>query len=574
MRYFQNIEVAWVLDEIANLLEIKGEQYYKIRAYRRAAKVIENMSDDINELYKEKRLSEVSGVGKNIAAKLEELLSTGRVTYLEKLKKEIPAGVVEIMSIPGLGPKMAKNLSAKLGIETLEQLEEAARGKKIRSLPGMGSKTEMNILRGIEMLKSGGGHATLGIAWAVADSFVAFLESLPVVGKVAVGGSTRRMKEYIRDLDIVVSTENPAKVAEVFVKHPQVKEVLAQGDTKVSVLLRFGIQVDIRVVAPDEFVTALHHFTGSKEHNVRLRERSRKYGIKINEYGLFREETGERIGVTSEEDIYSRLELPYIPPELREDQGEFRAAEEHRLPKLIGYNDIKGDLHLHSDWSDGVNSIEEIVKQAEKLGYEYVAITDHSKSLGIARGLSVERLAEQDKAIKSFLEQGGPVKILRGIEADILSNGDMDYPDEILAQKDIVIGSIHSRFRQDKEKLTSRIISAIKNEHVDIIAHPTGRLIGRRDPYDIDIERVFEAAVKYNKVLEINSSPDRLDLKDTYVRRAKEMGIKIAINTDAHEIQRMHEIKFGVGTARRGWLERADVINAMSYDELMDYLGS
>ncbi|GAB4258077.1 DNA polymerase/3'-5' exonuclease PolX [Thermincola ferriacetica] len=572
MKKFGNIEVAWVLDEIAALLEIKGEDIFKIRAYQRAARAIENLDVDITDLFRQKKLNGISGVGKNIAAKLEELLSTGRLIYLEKLRGEIPPGLVEMMNVPGVGPKMARTFYEKLGISSLKELEDAARGKKIRSLPGMGSKTELNILRGIEMLKSGGrGRITLGLAWTVADSLLNFLRSLPWVVDAETAGSTRRMKEAIGDIDIVVGTEEPEKVAEVFIKHPQVKEVLAHGSTKISVLLKFGVQVDLRLVRPDEFWTALHHFTGSKEHNVRLRERAHKIGIKINEYGLFKIDSDERIPVSGEEDIYTALGLAYIPPELREDRGEVFAAEEGRLPQVIGYDDMKGDLHLHSNWSDGVNSIEQIVEQAKKMGYEYIAITDHSRSLGIARGLSTERLTEQQEVINA-LQKEEAIHILTGVEADILANGDMDYPDEILAEKDIVIGSIHSGFRQDKEKITERIISAIKNEHVDIIAHPTGRLIGRRDPYEVDMDRIFEMAAKYNTVLEINSSPDRLDLNDLYVRQAKEMGIKIAINTDAHEIIRMHEIRYGIGTARRGWLEKEDVINTWDYDKLRRFL--
>ncbi len=573
MKKFENVEVAWLLDEIANLLVIKGEDNFKIRAYQRAARTIENLPQNVAELFNEKKLSAIPGVGKNIGAKLEELFNTGKIEYLDNLRAEVPRGVTEMTMIPGVGPKMALTLFNKLGIKSIAELEQAARDRKIRTVPGLGNKTELNILRGIELMKSGGGRTTLGVAWAVAEGFIGFFRNLPGVVQVEAGGSTRRMKEAIGDIDIVVSSESPDAVTDLFVKHPQVKEVLAQGDTKTSVLLKFGVQVDLRVVKPDEFWSAWHHFTGSKEHNVRLRERSHKYGVKINEYGLFDTETGKRLPVDNEADIYQALGLKYIPPELREDRGEIEAAEKNEVPKLVELSDIMGDLHLHSNWSDGVNTIEQIAAQAETLKYQYVAISDHSKSLAIARGLPTEKVLEQNRYIDDINNQGLAVKVLKGIEADILSNGALDYPDEVLAEKDVVVASIHSGFRQDREKITDRIVSAIKNEHVDIIAHPTGRLVGRRDPYDVDLERVFEAAAKYGTVLEINASPDRLDLNDVNVRRAKEMGLKIAINTDAHEVQRMLEMRFGVGTARRGWLTADDVINTMSYSELKEFLG-
>jgi len=572
MRRIENIEVAWIMSEIADLLELKGETVFKIRAYRKAAKAIANLATDLAVLLVEKQLETVPGIGKAIAAKIEELLKTGTINYYENLKSEVPFGLLEIITIPGVGPKMAQELYQKLKISSVDELEAAAKGRKIRELPGMGGKTEMNILRGIEMLRSGVGRTTLGIADALAEAFVGFLRVLPGVEYAGAAGSTRRMQESIGDIDLVVGATETEKVIDIFVRHPQVKRVLNQGDTKASIVTLMGVQIDLMVVSPEQYWSALHHFTGSKEHNVRLRELAHKKGLKINEYGVFSRDDDSSLPVSGEADIYAHLGLPYIVPELREDLGEIEAAQEGKLPELLELADIKGDLHIHSDWSDGVNTIEQIAGKAAEIGYEYIAITDHSKSLGIARGLSVERLTMQNEYIREMNERTTGLEIMSGIEVDILANGDLDYPDEILAEKDVVIASVHSGFRQEEAKLTGRVISAMKNEHVDIIAHTTGRLIGRRDAYAINMEAVFEAAVKYGTALEINSSPDRLDLNDKYVRKAAEMGIKICINTDAHDIARMDEMRYGTAMARRGWLSREDVVNTMEKDRLRRFL--
>ncbi|PKM42334.1 MAG: DNA polymerase/3'-5' exonuclease PolX [Firmicutes bacterium HGW-Firmicutes-8] len=568
----ENIEVAWIMSEIADLLELKGESIFKIRAYQKAAKVIANLGVDLPVLISEKKLQNVPGIGKAIAGKIEELMATGRINYYENLKAEIPPGLLEIITIPGIGAKMAQKLYHRLGITSIDELEAAVKARKIRELPGMGSKTEMNILRGIEMLRSGVGRTTLGIADAIAGAFTGFLLSLPEVELAGAAGSTRRMKESIGDIDLVVGSGQPDRVIEIFTRRPQVKKVIARGKTKASIVTLMGIRIDLMVVAPDQYWSALHHFTGSKEHNVRIRELAHKKGLKINEYGVFTSDCDVPLPVAGEADIYTHLGLPYIPPELREDLGEIEAAEHGGLPELVEQVDIKGDLHIHSDWSDGVNSIEQIIGKAAEMGYQYAAITDHSKSLAIAKGLSDERLNEQDEYIKSLNRKSENLRILSGIEVDILANGDLDYLDDILAEQDIVVASLHSGFRQDKDKLTGRVISAMKNKHVDIIGHPTGRLLGRRDPYPIDLEAVFEAALKYGTALEINSSPDRLDLNDKYVRQAGGMGVKISINTDAHDIIRMDEIKYGVATARRGWLEKDNVINTMDCGQLLKFL--
>ena len=572
MRRIENIEVAWIMSEIADLLELQGESIFKIRAYQKAAKAIATLAGDLSEISSQGKLETVPGIGKAISGKIGELFKTGKIEYYENLKAEVPPGLLEVVSVPGIGAKMAQQLYRKLGISSLDELEAAAGGRKIRELPGMGNKTEMNILRGIEMLRSGTGLVTLGIADAMAEALTGFLKSLPGVTEAGAAGSVRRMKDAIGDIDLVVGSYEAERVIDIFVKHPQVKKVLAKGDTKARVVTLAGIGIDLLVVEPEQYWTAMHHFTGSREHNVRLREIAHKKGLKINEYGIFGRDDDIQLPAAGEADIYTHLGMAYIPPELREDLGEVEAALNGTLPDLVETGDIKGDLHLHSDWSDGVNSIEEIVGRAAEMDYEYIAITDHSRSLGIARGLSVERLGDQEKYLRALNEKTAGIEILSGIEADILSNGDLDYPDEVLAARDIVVASVHSGFRQDREKITGRVISAMKNSHVDIVAHPTGRLIGRREPYAIDMEEVFAAAVKYGTALEINASPDRLDLSDRYVRRAAELGIRISINTDAHDINRMDEMKYGVATARRGWLEKKDVLNTMGKEELLDYL--
>jgi len=572
MRRIENIEVAWIMSEIADLLELQGESIFKIRAYRKAAKAIATLAADLSEMSSQGKLETVPGIGKAIAGKIGELFKTGKIEYYENLKAEVPPGLLEVVSVPGIGARMAQQLYQKLGISSLDELEAAARGRKIRELPGMGNKTEMNILRGIEMLRSGTGLVTLGIADAMAEAFTGFLKSLSGVAEAGTAGSVRRMKDAIGDIDLVVGSYEAERVIDIFVKHPQVKKVLAKGDTKARVVTLAGIGIDLLVVEPEQYWTAMHHFTGSKEHNVRLREIAHKKGLKINEYGIFGRDDDTQLSAAGEADIYTHLGMEYIPPELREDLGEVEAALNGRLPDLVETGDIKGDLHIHSDWSDGVNSIAEIVGRASEMGYEYIAITDHSRSLGIAGGLSVERLGEQERYLRALNEQTDKIEILSGIEADILSNGNLDYPDEILAARDIVVASVHSGFRQDREKITGRVISAMKNSHVDIVAHPTGRLIGRREPYAINMEEVFAAAVKYGTALEINASPDRLDLSDRYARRAAELGIRISINTDAHDINRMDDMKYGVATARRGWLEKNDILNTMGKEELLDYL--
>lgn len=568
----KSFEVAFIFYDIADILEIKGENFFKIRAYRKAAHTIENLPMDVKELAGESRLQEIEGIGKALEEKIREIINTGTCRYYEELKKDFPRGLVEMLKIPGLGAKKIKVIYDNLGISSIEELEKAARAHKIRELPGMGVKTEQSILKGIQTLKGQGDRVQLAIALPVANRIMEILSGMKEVSKVAIAGSLRRRKEMVKDIDIVVATEAAETLVENFLKLPIISRVLAEGLSKVSVVLNAGIQVDLRLVKPQEFYSALQHFTGSKEHNTKLRSLALKMGYKLNEYGIFEKEGDGVFCPKSETELYSKLDMPYIIPELREDRGEIEAALQDGLPDLVKLEDIRGDLHLHSDFSDGVSSIEEMVKKAKELGYEYIAITDHSKSLKVARGLDESRLRQQLELIKGINERVKGIRILTGIEVDILPDGSLDFDDDILKELDVVIASIHSGFKQDKTTITSRIVNACHNRYVNIIAHPTGRLLGRREPYDVDMDEVFEAAAKTGTVLEINSSPDRLDLNDVNVKRAAEMGIKIAINTDAHGTEALSDMMYGVWVARRGWLAAENIINTYSLEQLLEFL--
>ena len=514
---------------------------------------------------KKSRLQEIDGIGKALEEKIHEILSTGTCRYYEELKRDFPRGLVEMLKIPGLGAKKIKVIYENLGITSIEELEKAAKAHKLRNLPGMGVKTEQSILKGIQTLKGHGERVLLAIALPVANRVVEILSSMNEVSHISIAGSLRRKKEMVKDIDILVATEKPDIVVKDFLKLPMISRVLAQGQTKVSVMLNMGIQMDLRLVKPQEFHSALQHFTGSKEHNTKLRSLALKMGYKLNEYGFFEKDGVEVFRPKSEEELYAKLSMPYIIPELREDRGEIEAALEDDLPEVVKLENIRGDLHVHSNFSDGVSSIEAMAKKAKALGYEYIAITDHSKSLKIARGLDEGRLREQIEKIKEINARNEGIRILTGIEVDILTDGSLDFDDDILKELDVVIASVHSGFKQDQKTLTSRIVNACHNPYVNIIAHPTGRLLGRRGPYDVDMDKVLEAAAKTGTVLEINASPDRLDLNDVYVKRAMEMGIKIAINTDAHSPEAFTDMIYGVWVARRGWLTADNIINTFPW---------
>jgi DNA polymerase (family 10) len=567
----KNQEIAKIFNEIADLLEIKGENPFRVRAYRRAAQNIDGLPQNIEDIKKEDLLK-IPGIGQDLAGKIEEYLKTGKIQAHLELKEEVPEGLLTLLSVPGLGPKTAKLLYERLKIKDIDELERLALEHKIAGLPGIKEKTEQNILKGIEMLKRGKERQPLGRVLPIAIDMLEQLKKNAPIDRVDLAGSLRRWKDTIRDIDILATSEHPKEVMKAFVHLPHVKEVLMQGPTKSSIITHENIQVDLRVVEKGSYGAALAYFTGSKAHNIRIREMAMKKGLKINEYGIFRESDNRKIGGADESDIYDVLGLPFIPPELREDQGEIEAALEGRLPVLIDIKDIKGDLHVHSKWSDGSYNFEQLVDAAKKKGYSYIAITDHSKGLGVAKGLTGQRLLEQKKEIEKINAGLKDFRIIHGVEVDIRSDGSLDIDDDTLKELDIVVASIHSGFKQPRKQLTYRLVSAMKNPYVSIIAHPTGRLIGERDPYDIDMDEILEVAKKTGTALEINAYPLRLDLNDVYAKRAKEMGIPIVISTDTHLLTHYDYMNYGVHIARRGWLTKKDVLNTFDIKDLLKRL--
>jgi len=559
----KNQFVADILYQIADLLDLKGEIFFKTRAYRIAAQTIEALDEDIADVAKENRLEDISGIGQALAKKIKELIETGKLEYFENLKKEIPEGLLVMLDILGLGPKKVASLYNNLGIETIEQLRTACIEGKARNLDGFGEITERNILRGIQLKEKTSGRVLLNLAIEDSNSYIDYLKKCKEIDELSIAGSLRRKKETIGDIDILTSSDSPKKVMDFFVKYYDVQRVLMNGLTKSSVLLNDGLQVDLRVVKKDSFGSALQYFTGSKEHNVKMRSLAIKKGYKLNEYGLFEKDTEKYIVGKTEEEVYSKLGLDFIIPELRENRGEVEAAEK-KLPKLVGYDKIRGDLHVHSLWSDGSESIETIAKHCQKMGYEYVGITDHSQSLKVVNGLSEERIVKKIKEIEKLNKKFSNFKIFCGTECDIKADGTLDYSNKTLELFDYVGLGIHTNFKMSLEEATDRIVKGIENEHVDFLAHPTCRIIGRREPFDLDIEKIFNTAVETDTYLEINAFPDRLDLNDINVKLAKEKGVKFIIGTDAHNVNHLPFMEFGVATARRGWLEKKDILNTHS----------
>jgi len=568
-----NTKVARIFREMADLLAIKGENPFRIRAYGRAADIIETLSGNVGELYREGKLNKIPGIGKGILEKIETIIKTGTLPAYEELKSALPPGLIELLSVPDVGPRTARLLYEKIGIKSIQELEEAARKGKLRDLPGLGAKKEENILRGIKLYKMRTSRILLGKALPIVDEVLAELKekASSFIQEISPAGSLRRGKETIGDIDILATSSDPLSLMDIFSHLSFVDEVLAKGETKSSILTCQGLQMDLRVVPPDCFGAAIQYFTGSKSHNIRLRERAIKRGLKINEYGVFNQK-GEKIAGREEEEVYRCLGLSFIPPELREDRGEIEAAESGILPCLICEKDIKGDLHMHTNYSDGKHSIEEMAEEARKRGYEYIAITDHSSSLKIAGGLSIQKLLSQVERIKKINSRFKDFVILTGAEVDIRQDGSLDFPDEILSKIDVVIAAIHTGFKQDERTMTQRIIKAIRHPLVKILAHPTGRLLGEREGYAVDLDKVFNVAKEEGVWLEINSQPDRLDLEDYWSMEAKRRGIKMVINTDAHSKESLDFIRLGVITARRGWLEKEDVVNTLSLDDLLRLL--
>ena len=569
----KNQQIAVVFSEIASLLELSGENPFRIRAYQRAALNIGGLSQDVAEMTDEE-LRAIPGIGPDLVGKIRQFLGTGRVDLHVELKKEIPSGLLDILRVPGVGPKTAKTLYAKAGVQSLDDLETLTREGKLAGLPGIQKKTEENIRKGIDTLRKGRERHPLGRAIPIAEDMIRKLRAKAPLSRIAVAGSLRRWKETVKDIDILATSAKPEKVMEVFTGLPIVQEVLARGTTKSSVLTADGIQVDLRVVEDGSFGAALQYLTGSKEHNIKLREMASRAGLKINEYGIFRESDGKRIGGKQEGEVYKALRLPFIPPELREDTGEIEAAQRGGLPDLLTVEEIRGDLHVHTKWSDGAHDFDALVRAARKKGYRYIAITDHSKGLGIAHGLDEKRLREQIARIEEVNRTLRGFRILSGVEVDIRGDGTLDLPDAVLRELDIVIASIHSGFRQSREQITARLLSAVRNPVVGIIAHPSGRLIGERDPYDVDMEALFREAAARGVAMEVNAHPSRLDLSDHHVRMAKRYGIPLVISTDTHVTANFDYMEYGVAVARRGWAVGDDVLNTLPCKNLLKRLRS
>ncbi|MFC1540427.1 DNA polymerase/3'-5' exonuclease PolX [Candidatus Margulisiibacteriota bacterium] len=570
----ENTEFAQIFWEIAEFLELKEDNPFKVRAYHKAAASVESLSKNIEEIYAQggiKALLAVPGIGQHIAEKIEEKIKTNRIKAYDQLAKGFPKGFLELVNIPGLGPKTALLLHKKFKIDSPAKLEKAAKAGKLRGIPGLGAKKEENILRGISLKKQSHGRFLLDDATAHAELIVEELKKLKEAKKILPCGSLRRGQETIGDIDILVISSKPKKIMDTFVKLAVVKDVLAHGKTRSSIIMRNGMQADLRVVEERSFGSAAHYFTGCKGHNIHLRQLAQKKGWKVSEYGIFK--GSKQIGGRTEEEMFSKFGFQYIPPELRESRGEFAAAAKGKIPKLVELKDIKGDLHMHTKATDGANSIEAMALAAKKLGYRYIAITDHTESTRIAGGLSEKEVLQNIKKIKEANKKIEGIEILAGAEVDILADGQLDYSDEILAQMDIVLTAIHSRFKMPKDEMTRRVLAALENKHVDIFVHPSGRLINERAPYELDMEKVLQTASKHNVIIEVNAHPRRLDLTDVNCIRAKELGVKIAINTDAHSTDQLELMKYGVITARRGWLEPKDVVNTLPLARLLKALG-
>lgn len=569
----RNKEIAAILYEMGELLEIRGENRFKVIAYSRAARAIESLKEDIEDVWRRGELDRIPGVGKAIAEKISEYLTTGHIKAYDDLVSSTPKGMKELLQLQGVGPKTVALLHEKLGVSTVDELEAAARQHRIRRLPGMGPTKEANILKAIERHRRRSTRIPLSAAVRIVERIMSYLEGIEGLSNITVAGSYRRGKETVGDIDILATSSRPSESIAAFVRMPMVDDILGQGPTKASIIIEGTVQVDLRIVEPRSYGTLLQYFTGSKEHNVKLRGIALQRGYSLSEYSLKRLDTGEELFFDREEDVYKALGMQYIPPELREDRGEIEAALANRLPELVDLSSIKGDLHVHSIWSDGIGSIEDLVSHARSLGYEYIAITDHSPSVGIAGGLSEERLLEKMETISRMNENLEGFRILAGTEVDIRADGSLDYTDEILERCDVVVAAIHMAQSQKEREINSRLVAAMENEHVDIIAHPTGRIIGRREPYRVDMDLILETAARTGTIMEINAYPERLDLSDEWARRAKEMGVRMAISTDAHSPDQLGFMRYGVTVARRGWLEPSDVINTLSAKDLMRHLG-
>ncbi|HEY4697022.1 MAG TPA: DNA polymerase/3'-5' exonuclease PolX [Gallionella sp.] len=555
-----NADITAIFEEIADLLEIQGANTFRIRAYRNAARILGDLPQEARVLVdRGDNLTRLPGIGSDLAGKIEEIITSGHCSLLDRLHRELPPAITELLKIPGLGPKRVKALYHDLDVQTVEQLHRAAQDGRIRALHGFGEKTEQNILQTVEAHASQSRRFKLATAAQYAETLRVFLQAIPGVQQVVVAGSFRRMRETVGDLDILVTAAPDSPVMQRFTTYDEVAEVFSAGETRASILLKCGMQVDLRVVAQPSYGAALHYFTGSKSHNIAIRRIAQQLGLKVNEYGVFRGE--KRIAGESEESVYRAVGLPYIPPELREDRGEIEAARAGRLPKLVELSDLKGDLHAHTKATDGHDSLRDMALAAKALGLEYLAITEHSRRLTVAHGLDPLQLARQCDEIDRLNAELDGITLLKGIEVDILEDGSLDLPDGVLARLDLVVGAVHSRFDLSRARQTERILRAMDHPHFTLLAHPSGRLIEKREPYDVDMLRIIRHARQRGCFLELNAHPERLDLLDSQCQSAKEEGVLVSINSDAHSTFDFANLRYGVGQARRGWLEKSDVLN-------------
>ncbi len=566
-----NSDVEKIFNRVADLLEIEGANQFRVRAYRNAGRTVGGLSRSVADMVEQgEDLAELSGIGDDLAGKIEEIVRTGGLEQLEEIEQRTPPGLAELLKVSGLGPQRVQALRQELGITSLDELERAAQEGRIRQLHGFGEKIEAGILEDLERVREDEGRTLLMVAEEVAEPLADYLRGAEGTSQVVVAGSYRRRKETVGDLDVLVTGEDGARAIERFVQYEDVAEVVSQGETRSTVILRSGLQVDLRVVASESYGAAVLYFTGSKSHNIHLRRMAMDQGLKINEYGVFEDQ--DRIAGQREDQIYGLFDLSLIPPELREDRGEIEAAQDDALPALVTLDDIRGDLQMHTVDSDGHATLEEMARGAQDLGYEYIAITDHSAYVAVTQGLDAEALDRQIDEINRLNEELEGLVLLKSIEVDILEDGSLDLPDDSLRRLDLAICSIHSKFDLSREKQTERIIRAMDNPYFTIMAHPTGRRIGERAPYDVDMERVMEAALERGCFLEINAYPDRLDLNDVYAKMAQDMGLKLAISTDAHRVDELNYMPYGVGQARRGWLEARDVLNTHALSDLRSLL--
>ena len=566
-----NADIAAIFDEVADLLEIENANPFRVRAYRNASRTLRDLDREVAAMIaRGEDVTELPGIGEDLASKIKEIVTTGTATMLEEHRKKVPATLTALLKISGLGPRRVQTLYHKLGIRTLEDLRNAAQEGRVRTLQGFGAKTEQHILEQLQVRTGEAKRFQLAVAAQYAEAFISYLKASAGAKRVVAAGSYRRAKETIGDLDLLVTASSGSPVTDRFAAYPEVREVMAHGRTKASVRLACGLQVDLRVVPEASYGAALQYFTGSKEHSVVLRQLAQQRGLKLNEYGLFKGE--QSIAGATEESIYAAVGLPWIPPELRENRGEFEAAQSDRLPKLVELTDLKGDLHAHTKATDGRNSLNEMVAAARDRGFEYLAITDHSRRLTMAHGLDPKRLFEQLEAIDRINEASPGLTVLKGIEVDILEDGSLDLPNEALSRLDLVVGAVHSHFRLSSEKQTERIMRAMDRPHFTILAHPSGRLIDEREPYKVDMRRLIRHARERGCFLEVNAHPVRLDLTDMNCQMAREEGVMVSINSDAHSVLDFENLRYGVGQARRGWLERDNVLNARSLHTLRPLL--